>query len=297
MKIMITGSKGQLGNELSSILESDKSEIGEISRAYKDCEILAVDVDRLDITDFNAVDRFVKDNLPDIIINCAALTNVNACETEHVLAMNVNAFGPANLATAAQKYGAKIVHVSTDYVFPGDGTTPYCEWDNCNPNTIYGKSKHLGEVYVAERCSRYFIVRTAWLYGYIGNNFVKTMRRLAKEKGTLKVVDDQRGNPTNANDLAHHLLLIALTDNYGIYHCTGKGECSWYDFTKKIIEYSNIPCKVNPCTTDEFPSPAKRPAYSSLRNLSLECTVGDNMRDWEKALRSYIQKLENMEEE
>jgi len=296
MKIMITGSKGQLGNELSSILESGRSEIGAISSDYKDCEVQAVDVDRLDITDAVAVDNFVKENRHDIIINCAALTNVDACETEHMLAMKVNAFGPANLATAAQKYGAKIVHISTDYVFPGDETTPYCEWDNCNPNTIYGKSKHLGEIYVAERCSRYFIVRTAWLYGYIGNNFVKTMRRLAKEKGTVKVVDDQRGNPTNANDLAHHLLSIALTDNYGIYHCTGKGECSWYDFTKKIIEYSNIPCIVSPCSTDEFPSSAKRPAYSSLRNLSLECTVGDTMRNWEDALRSYIQKLENMEE-
>lgn len=297
MKIMITGSKGQLGNELSSILESGKSEIGEIDSAYQNCEVIAVDVDRLDITDFNAVDSFVKENRPDVIINCAALTNVNACETEHVLAMKVNAFGPANLAAAAEKYGAKIVHVSTDYVFPGDGTTPYCEWDTCGPNTVYGKSKLQGEIYVAERCHRYFVVRTAWLYGYIGKNFVKTMRRLAKENGKVTVVNDQRGNPTNANDLAHHLLLIALTDNYGIYHCTGKGECSWYDFTKKIVEYSNIPCTVTPCTTDEFPSPAKRPAYSSLRNLSLECTFGDNMRDWEEALKTYIQKLENMGEE
>ncbi|MDD4699059.1 MAG: dTDP-4-dehydrorhamnose reductase, partial [Oscillospiraceae bacterium] len=291
-----TGSNGQLGNELSSILGCGISEIGAISSDYKDCEVIAVDVDRLDITNVNAVDCFVNENHPDVIINCAAVTNVDACETEYVLAMNVNAFGPANLAAAAEKYGAKFVHVSTDYVFSGDGATPYCEWDICGPNTIYGKSKYLGEVYAQQRCSRCFIVRTSWLYGYIGKNFVKTMRRLAKEKGAVTVVNDQRGNPTNANDLAHHILLIALTDNYGIYHCTGKGECSWYDFTKKIVEYSNIPCKLTPCTTDEFPSRTKRPAYSSLRNLSLECTVGDNMRDWEEALKSYIQKLENMEE-
>lgn len=288
MKIVITGSKGQLGNELISILRSGRSEIGQIDEIYNGCKIVPVDVDELDITCSSGVKDFLDDLKPDIVINCAAMTNVDACETEFETAIKVNAIGARNLAVCCENIGAKLIHISTDYVFTGDSSQPYCEFDICEPKSVYGKTKLLGEKYVSQQCRRHFIVRTSWLYGYVGNNFVKTMINLGSQKDEIKVVNDQRGNPTNANDLAHHILKIALTDEYGIYHCTGTGECSWYDFACKIMEYSNLSCKVNPCTTDEFPRPAKRPSFSSLNNLMLKCTVGDEMRDWEVALKEYI---------
>jgi dTDP-4-dehydrorhamnose reductase len=296
MKILITGSNGQLGNALTSLLQNDNNSIGKLPAVYKNCEIVAVDVDKLDITDTDAVLKFVTDNKPDIIINCAAMTNVDGCEDNLELAEKINALGPENLAKAAESVGSKIIHVSTDYVFHGDATVPYVETDKCDPVTAYGISKYHGEQKVAAACKKHFVVRTSWLYGYLGNNFVKTIRRIAKEKGVLNVVNDQRGNPTNANDLAYHLLLIGDTENYGIYHCTGSGECTWYDFACRIVEYSNIPCSVSPCSTEQSARKAKRPAFSSLRNLHLEETVGDKMRDWEVALKEYIVNLDKMEQ-
>ena len=293
MKILITGAKGQLGNEIKSIISKGKSEIGAIPTEYKDCEIIATDVDELDITNTAEVLNFVSENKPDVIFNCAAMTNVDGCETAYEVAFKINAIGVRNLSMAAEKTGAKFIHVSTDYVFAGDGTKPYVEWDLTNPQSIYGKSKRLGEEYALTFCKKTFVVRTSWLYGYIGKNFVKTMRNLGRTKDEIKVVNDQRGNPTNANDLAHHLLKLGVTEEYGIYHCTGEGECTWYDFAKKIMEYSNLSCKVNPCTSDEFPSPTKRPAFSSLNNLALKCTVGNEMRNWEEALKEYISKVED----
>ncbi len=295
MKILITGSNGQLGNALQHLLKNDDNAIGKIPSVYKDCEIIAVDVDDLDITNRESVIEFCKKNRPDIIINCAAMTNVDGCESDLSTAEKVNAEGPENLSMAAEMFGAKIVHISTDYVFHGDATVPYVESDKCDPVTAYGISKYHGEQKVAAACKHHFVVRTSWLYGYIGNNFVKTIRKFAKERGVLTVVNDQRGNPTNADDLAYHILLIAETENYGIYHCTGSGECTWYDFACKIVEYSNIPCEVSPCTTEQSARKAKRPAFSSLRNLHLEQTVGDKMRPWEEALKEYIVNLENIE--
>lgn len=293
MNILITGSNGQLGNEIIDILNSKNSDIGKINSAYNDCNIIAVDVDTLDITDFEAVNGFILKNKPDLLINCAAMTNVDACETNLETAMKVNAIGPRNLAVASRDIGCKLVHVSTDYVFKGEDSIPYCEWDICNPQSVYGKSKLLGENYVLKHNLKSFIVRTSWLYGLKGNNFVRTMLKLGKEKDFIKVVNDQRGNPTNANDLAYHILKIALTNEFGIYHCTGNGECSWYDFAKKIMELAEINCKVLPCTTEEFPRPAKRPSFSSLNNLMLKSTVGDEMRDWEVALKQFILKIKS----
>ena len=291
MKLLITGSYGQLGNELLTILKNGKAEIGPIGPAYQGVEAIGVDMDTLDIADPDAVQAFVSKERPDVIINCAAMTNVDGCETAHVAAMNANAFGPRYLAMAADAIGAKLIHVSTDYVFAGDGTTPYCEWDAPAPNTIYGKSKWLGEQYVREACKKSFIVRTSWLYGYVGKNFVKTMLKLGDDKEKITVVSDQRGNPTSANDLAYHLLKLALTEHYGVYHCTGEGECSWYDFACRIMEKGGRSCKVLPCTTAEYPSKTPRPAYSSLRNLALESTVGNEMRDWKEALDMYLANL------
>lgn len=293
MKILITGSNGQLGNELISCLKNGNSQIGAIPKECVGASVLAVDVDDLDITDYSAVINFVESAKPDVIINCAAMTNVDGCETMQEVAFKVNAIGVRNLAVAAEKTGAKFMHVSTDYVFAGDGTKPYIEWDTVNPQSAYGASKALGEKYALSFCSRSFIIRTSWLYGLIGKNFVKTVRRVIRERGGITVVNDQRGNPTNANDLAHHILKLAVTEEYGIYHCTGTGECSWYDFACKIAEYSGFGDVVTPCTSDEYPSPTKRPAYSSLRNLALECTVGDEMRDWQDALKEYILKVED----
>ncbi len=293
MRILITGCRGQLGNELQSIIKSGKSEIGAQPQEIKDAVVIPVDIDELDITDLSAVEKFVFEAKPDVIINSAAMTNVDGCETMQDVAFKVNAVGVRNLAMAAKKTGAKFIHVSTDYVFAGDGTKPYIEWDTVNPQSAYGASKALGEKYAMSFNDKTFIVRTSWLYGYIGKNFVKTVRRVIREKGAITVVNDQRGNPTNANDLAHHILKLALTEEYGIYHCTGSGECSWYDFAVKIAEYSGFGDVVKPCTTEEYPSPTKRPAYSSLRNLALECSVGDEMRDWKVALEEYISKVED----
>ena len=288
MKILIAGCNGQLGSELTRILTVGKSELGNIPEDYQSAEVIGVDIDTLDIADAEQVKEYFTGNRFDIIFNCAAMTNVDKCESDYPAAFRANVIGPGNLAAAAKSCGAKLVHVSTDYVFDGNGSKPYVEWEVPSPNTAYGKSKLLGEQYAQRACERVFVVRTAWLYGYVGGNFVKTILKAARERGVLKVVDDQRGNPTNAVDLAHHLLKLAITDYYGTYHCTGDGECSWYGFTTEIIRLAGIPCEITPCTTAEFPRPAPRPAYSSLENIALQCTVGDDMRDWKDAIAAYM---------
>lgn len=291
MKILITGSKGQLGNELKDIINKGYSEIGKVSKVIKNSQVFDLDVDKLDITDLNSVKNVLDTIKPDVVINCAAATNVDGCESDEDFAFKVNALGPRNLAIVCEEMGAKLVQVSTDYVFSGVGEKPLTEYDLTAPYSVYGKTKLLGENYVREFCSKYYIVRTAWLYGYVGHNFVYTMRRLGKEKDSINVVNDQIGNPTHANDLAYHILKLIETDEYGVYHCTGKGECSWYDFAKMIIELSGEECIVNPCTSEEYKTPAKRPEYSSLDNMMLRNTVGDEMRNWQDAIKSFIENL------
>jgi dTDP-4-dehydrorhamnose reductase len=291
MKILITGAKGQLGTQIIKMLESMNSELGPISDEYKSAEIIGIDVDELDITNLNSVRSFITEVRPSVIINCAAYTNVDACESNVDLAFKVNAIGPRNLAMTAEEIKAKLIHISTDYVFSGTGTVPYREYDSTNPQSVYGGTKRMGEEYVKDFATQYFIVRTAWLYGYYGNNFVKTIMKAAKEKGHLDVVNDQRGNPTNAEDLAYHLLKLALTEEYGVYHCTGTGECTWYDFASRIVEYANINCVVSPTTSDKINRAAKRPTFSSLDNMMLRCTVGDEMRQWEQALKVFIDNI------
>ncbi len=288
MKILITGSNGQLGNELQDIIKTGKCDICEMPEKIKNYEVVALDVEDLDITNFGNVKKVLEEKKPDVVINCAAATNVDGCETKEDLAFKINAIGPRNLAIVCEKIDAKLVQVSTDYVFSGQGSKPLTEFDITEPYSVYGKTKLLGENYVREFSNKYFIVRTAWLYGRIGKNFVYTMMRLGEEKESLNVVNDQRGNPTNANDLAYHILKLIETEEYGIYHCTGKGECTWYDFAKKIMALSNKKCIVNPCTSEEYKTPAKRPEYSSLDNMMLRATVGDEMRDWKVALNSFI---------
>lgn len=291
MKILITGSKGQLGNELKDIINKGYSEIGKVSEGIKNSQVFDLDVDKLDITDLKSVKNILNTIKPDVVINCAAATNVDGCESDEDFAFKVNALGPRNLAIVCEEIGARLVQVSTDYVFSGVGEKPLTEYDLTAPYSVYGKTKLLGENYVREFCSKYYIVRTAWLYGYVGHNFVYTMRRLGKEKDSINVVNDQIGNPTHANDLAYHILKLIETDEYGVYHCTGKGECSWYDFAKMIIELSGEECIVNPCTSEEYKTPAKRPEYSSLDNMMLRNTFGDEMRNWQDAIKSFIENL------
>ncbi|MEA4912172.1 MAG: dTDP-4-dehydrorhamnose reductase [Oscillospiraceae bacterium] len=291
MKLLITGCRGQLGRELQKQLATGHSEIGDIPGCYKNAAVTAVDIDSFDLSDRAAVLDFITGGGYDVVFNCAAYTNVNKCESDYETAYKANALAPKYLAEACDRTCTKLVHVSTDYVFPGDGTEPYREFDLTGPRSVYGKTKLAGEQFVRENCRRYFIVRTAWLYGYIGNNFVKTMLRITRENGAATVVSDQLGNPTSAADVAHHLLLLAATEFYGVYHCTNSGVCSWYDFTCEIVRLSGIQAQVKPCTTDEYPTPAKRPAYSALDHMALRATVGDHMRAWQDALKEYIERL------
>ena len=296
MKVLVTGSHGQLGNELRRCLESMRGEIGPIPKAYEGAQVDYIDYDVLDISDAGAVDAWFAECGPyDLVINCAAITNVDGCETNEEGAYAVNALGAENMARAAQACGGKIVHVSTDYVFPGTNPEPRTEDDEVGPISAYGRTKLAGEQLVSAACPRSFIVRTAWLYGYVGKNFAKTMMRLARERGAISVVGDQMGNPTSANDLAYEILAIGATDNYGVYHCTNNGTCSWFDFASAVVDAAGIPCEKESLTSAEykerFPQSADRPAYSSLDNKHLRDTIGDEMRPWREALATYMANL------
>ena len=294
MKIIVTGCRGQLGTEILKQLREGRSEIGPIPEKLLNATVLPVDLPELDISNYRMVDEFIRRNRPDVIINCAAYTNVDGCEVNHDAAFKANALGPRNLAQAAEKTGARLVHVSTDYVFSGreNGGIPQDEATIPGPISAYGSTKLMGEKYVEQFCHRHFIVRTAWLYSYYGKNFVKTIVNAGKKFGKLEVVNDQCGNPTNAVDLAYHILKLAVSHDYGIYHCTGNGICSWYDFACAIMQGAGLSCKVEPVTSAEYaaanPASASRPAWSALENRMLRCTVGDEMRDWQDALKDFF---------
>lgn len=294
MKLIITGCNGQLGTELQKQLRAGKSEIGPIPAKLRSATVHCVDLPELDISKYSAVDEYVRRYRPDVIINCAAYTNVDGCETHRDEAFQVNALGPRNLAQAAEKVGARLVHVSTDYVFSGaaNGGIPQDETTRVNPISAYGSTKLMGEQYVAQFCHRHFILRTAWLYSYYGKNFVKTIVNAGKKFGKLEVVSDQCGNPTNAVDLAHEILQLCVTHEYGLYHCTGEGVCSWYDFASEIIRLGEVEATVNPCTSAAYkaknPNAADRPAWSALDNRMLRCTVGNEVRDWKDALAVFF---------
>lgn len=294
MKLLITGANGQLGTELQRQLRQGGSALGPIPERLKNASVLAVDLPQLDIADRAEVIAFVRRHQPDAILNCAAYTNVDGCETNRDEAFKANALGPANLAQAAEKIGARLVHVSTDYVFSGmeTGGVALDETALPAPQSAYGATKLLGEEYVRQFCRRYFIVRTAWLYGRTGKNFVRTMAALGAKPGRVEVVNDQRGNPTNAEDLAHHLLRLAVSHNYGVYHCTGQGVCSWYEFAREVFRLTGAVAEIAPCTSGEYaqkhPDAARRPAWSALENRMLACTIGDGMRPWQDALAQFF---------
>lgn len=283
MKILVTGANGQLGREIQNQLKG------------RNVEVIPTDVKDLDITDVLAVNKFFNEKKPDIVINCAAHTAVDKCEEQYDLAYKINAIGPKNLAAAAYSVGAEIVQISTDYVFSGDATKPIIEFDKVNPQSAYGKTKLEGENFVKALNPKHYIVRTAWLYGD-GKNFIKTMINLGKKYGEVTVVNDQVGTPTSTVDLAKVVLKLMDEKNYGLFHCTCKGICSWYDFAVEIFKLTGIDAKAIPCTSEEyaakFPASAKRPKYSVLRNYMLELTTGDITRDWKESLKEYINWLE-----
>ncbi|WP_139653414.1 dTDP-4-dehydrorhamnose reductase [Raoultibacter phocaeensis] len=299
MRILVTGGNGQLGSELQRIVRTGEAELGPLPAVYAHADVVSTDVQTLDITDADAVSSFVSEGGFDVIINCAAMTNVDGCEAAEDDAWRVNAEAPGNLACAAEASGATFVQVSTDYVFPGTEPRPRLESDPTGPVSVYGRTKLAGERKALEGCSRCFVVRTAWLYGYVGKNFVKTMMRIGKTHDEVAVVDDQVGNPTSANDLAYEILRIAATKQYGIYHCTNNGICSWADFAETIMDEAGLACKVVRCTSEEYaaahPNAARRPAYSALRNAHLEETIGDDMRSWREAFSEYMRNFPDLE--
>lgn len=297
MKLLVIGAEGQLGSEVAALAEGRHAVTG-VGR--EDC----------DITDLNSLREVVRGCLPDGIVNAAAYTDVDGCEANRLRAFRVNALGARNVAIAARECGAKLIHVSTDYVFSGEKGAPYHEFDEPHPINLYGQSKLLGEQLVKEQTSCFFIVRTSWLYGSHGKNFVNTMLRLAREKAELNVVDDQRGSPTYAKDLAAQISTLLDTDLFGTYHAAGHGECSWFEFALEIfrnaghrVEDENTGkatvtivsgqgsrrVSVRAVTTDDFPRPARRPRYSVLDNYMLRLESLDNMREWREALAAFFE--------
>lgn len=282
MKVLITGCNGQLGNCLHREFDKDP----EIEGIY-------TDYDTLDITNREAVERFLSDHRPDIIVNCAAYTAVDKAETDEILASSLNTGAVGNLGEAAVKTGAKVIHISTDYVFSGQGFRPYEENDEPYPQGIYGRTKLEGEALLTSFCQNAIIIRTAWLYSEFGNNFVKTMLRLAAEHPQIKVVADQIGTPTYAGDLAAAIHAVIRHESWkpGIYHFTDEGVASWYDFAKAILELSGKHTEVMPVPTSGYPTAAKRPLYSVLSKNKIKRTFGLTIPYWRDSLRHCLKSL------
>jgi dTDP-4-dehydrorhamnose reductase len=281
MKVLITGSKGQLGNELNRL-----------SGEYPEIEFLFTDFEELDITSQASVNKLFSEYLPSWIINCAAYTAVDKAEQEAEKAMVLNAEAPGILASEAAKVNARLIHISTDYVFDGRNHQPYRIDDIKNPLGIYAKSKALGEDNVLKNCTSAIIIRTSWLYSQFGANFVKTIRKVGKERKELKVVADQIGSPTWANDLAIAILnLIRIDVEPGIFHFADEGVCSWFDFAKAIIEFSEINCEVNATDTAGYPLPSPRPFYSVLDKSRYTLTTGQSIPYWRDSLKKCIALL------
>lgn len=287
-KILLTGCNGQLGRAI-------QKEYGDTVEFLRTDFIDAEGITRLDISDIDQVMNFARAEKPDAIINCAAFTNVDGCETNEDAAFKANAIGPRNLAIASRETGAKLIHVSTDYVFEGNGTRPYVESDTPNPVSAYGRTKLSGEQFVRDFADRYFILRTAWLYGD-GKNFVKTMLGAAQSRDEVSVVCDQKGSPTSAVELAKMIHFLEPTENYGIFHATCEGDTNWAEFTEEIYRKAGLSTKVNHLTSEEYaamnPAAANRPKYSILENRMLKLTTDKfMMADWHDALDYYLQNM------
>jgi len=297
-KILVTGANGQLGRELQEaakpLLHTSSVPFITHSSSFPSFEFIFADKDQLPLGDPDRIFSFLNDNQPDYCINCAAYTAVDKAETEKDLAFRINGEAVGALAAACHATGARLLHISTDYVFDGDSATPLKEEDPTGPVNIYGASKLRGEQLAMEQHPHgTVIIRTSWVYSEFGNNFVKTMIRLMKEKPSINVIDDQIGSPTYAADLAAALLHIAAGQNFtpGIYHYSNEGRISWYEFALAIKELTGSPCPVNPIPTAQYPTPAKRPHYSLLDKSLIRNTYGIIIPDWRQSLTTCIARL------
>jgi dTDP-4-dehydrorhamnose reductase len=279
MVILVTGASGQLGQAIQFIASN-----------YPDFEFIFASSQDLDITNQEFVNHFFDTNRIDFCINAAAYTAVDKAESETEKAQVINVVGPKNLAIACKKNKAKLIHISTDFVFDGSSRKPYLETDATNPLSVYGKTKLEGEQAVIDNTNEYFIVRTSWVYSQFGNNFMKTMLRLASERDSLSIVSDQIGSPTNAVDLAKALVSIvkSKSSKYGIYNFSNEGTASWYDFAAEIFRINKVVINVNPIPTEVFPTPARRPKYSLLDKSKIKNTFGIEIKTWQESLLQTI---------
>jgi dTDP-4-dehydrorhamnose reductase len=282
--ILITGSKGQLGNELQKA-----------AKRFPNFHYIFTDVDELDICNKSALENFVKENRIEIIVNCAAYTAVDKAEEEVEKCFAINAQAVKNIGEIAETYQLKVIHISTDYVFDGKSYKPYTEEMEVSPDTVYGKSKLQGEEFLQSVCSQYIVIRTSWLYSSYGNNFVKTMLRLGKERNSVKVIFDQIGTPTYAADLAEIILKILSQNKFisGIYHFSNEGVCSWYDFATAIFKIARVNCQALPIETKDYPAKAPRPYYSVLNKGKIKGTFGWSIAHWEESLEKCIEMLKS----
>lgn len=279
MKVLVTGVKGQLGYDVA----------GELVK--RGAEVVGVDVDEMDITDEAAVQRVILGAAPDAVIHCAAYTAVDAAEDNEEMCRRVNADGTRYIANVCKELDIKMLYISTDYVFDGQGTRPWEPDDERNPLSVYGQTKYEGELAVQDALDKYFIVRITWTFGVNGKNFVKTMLRLAETNSSIRVVNDQYGSPTATADLAVLLSDMIETEKYGIYHATNEGICTWYEFTCEIFRQAGIDIEVIPVTTEEYNAKAKRPANSRMSKDKLDANGFKRLPPWQDALTRYLTKL------
>ncbi len=276
MKVLVTGVKGQLGYDVVNELEK------------RGIVAVGVDIDEMDITDAQSVDKVIKESAPDGVVHCAAYTAVDAAEDNVELCRRVNADGTANIARVCKELDIKMMYISTDYVFDGQGTRPWEPDDERHPLNVYGQSKYEGEVAVTDALDKYFIVRIAWVFGVNGKNFIKAILNKAKTVDTLTVVNDQFGSPTYTYDLARLLVDMILTDKYGFYHATNEGICTWYEFACEIIRQAGMDTKVIPVSADQYPAKAKRPANSRMSKEKLTENGFERLPVWQDALKRYL---------
>ena len=279
MKVFVTGVKGQLGYDV----------VEELKR--RNMEPIGVDIDEMDITNSESVDRVICEANPDAVIHCAAYTAVDAAEDNVELCRRVNADGPLNIARVCKKLDIPMIQISTDYVFDGEGTRPWEPEDTCQPLSVYGLTKYEGEQAVMNTLDKFFIVRIAWVFGINGKNFVKTMLNLGQTRDHLTVVNDQFGSPTYTFDLAKLLVDMVQTDKYGIYHATNEGICTWYEFACEIFRMAGMNVQVDPVTSDNYPTKAKRPFNSRMSKAELTENGFERLPTWKDALERYLQEL------
>lgn len=281
MKVLVTGAKGQLGTDLMNELEK------------RGIDSIGVDVQEMDITDRETCMRVISESKADAVIHCAAYTAVDAAEDNVDLCRKINGEGTRNVALACQATGAKLMYISTDYVFDGQGTRPWEPDDSRSPLNVYGQTKYEGELAVEELVEKFFTVRIAWVFGVAGKNFIKTMLRLGRERGAVSVVDDQVGSPTYTYDLARLLVDMIQTDRYGRYHATNEGFCSWYEFACEIFRQAGMDeVKVTPVSSDQFPVKAVRPANSRMSKAKLTENGFEPLPTWQDALGRFLKEIE-----